>query len=40
MDALRVCLYVFAGVTLGTWLLSVLTREYSWVDRIWSIVPV
>ncbi|EOD57704.1 DUF1295 domain-containing protein [Amycolatopsis vancoresmycina] len=40
MDALRVCLYVFAGVTLGTWLVSVLTREYSWVDRIWSIVPV
>ncbi|MGK3205131.1 DUF1295 domain-containing protein [Amycolatopsis sp. MEPSY49] len=40
MDALRVCLYVFAGVTLGTWLMSVLTREYSWVDRIWSIVPV
>jgi len=21
------------------WLLSVLTREYSWVDRIWSIAP-
>jgi steroid 5-alpha reductase family enzyme len=40
MDALRVCLYVFAGVTLGTWVMSVLTREYSWVDRIWSIVPV
>jgi hypothetical protein len=40
MDALRVCLFVFAGVTLGTWLVSVLTREYSWVDRIWSIVPV
>ena len=40
MDALRVCLYVFAGVTLGTWVISVLTREYSWVDRIWSIVPV
>jgi steroid 5-alpha reductase family enzyme len=40
MDALRVCLYVFAGVTLGTWVLSVLTREYSWVDRIWSLVPI
>ncbi len=23
-----------------TWILSLLTREYSWVDRIWSIVPV
>jgi len=40
MDALWVCLYVFAGVTLGTWLASMVTREYSWVDRIWSIVPV
>lgn len=32
-----------AGVLLGTifltWLLAVLTREYSWVDRIWSVVP-
>jgi steroid 5-alpha reductase family enzyme len=28
-----------AGITLGTWLLSVFTREYSWVDRIWSIAP-
>lgn len=28
-----------AGVIAVTWLLSVLTREYSWVDRIWSIVP-
>jgi steroid 5-alpha reductase family enzyme len=40
MDALRVCLYVFAGVTLGTWLVSVLTGDYSWVDRIWSLVPI
>ena len=22
------------------WLLSILTREYSWVDRLWSITPV
>ena len=40
MDALKVCLYVYAAVCLATWLVSVLTREYSWVDRIWSIVPV
>jgi steroid 5-alpha reductase family enzyme len=24
---------------LVTWLLSLVTREYSWVDRIWSIAP-
>ncbi len=24
---------------IACWLLSVITREYSWVDRIWSICP-
>ena len=40
MNAFPVCLWVFAGVCAVCWLLSVLTREYSWVDRIWSLVPV
>ena len=40
MDAFRVCLVVYAGICLATWLLSVVTREYSWVDRIWSLVPI
>ncbi|WP_216892581.1 DUF1295 domain-containing protein [Nocardia alni] len=40
MNALQVCLCVFVGVCALCWLLSVLTREYSWVDRIWSLVPV
>ena len=31
--ALLVCLVVCATAILTTWLLSVLTREYSWVDR-------
>ena len=35
LDAFSICL----GITAATWLLSVLTREYSWVDRIWSIAP-
>jgi steroid 5-alpha reductase family enzyme len=30
---------VCAVVAAACWLLSVLTREYSWVDRIWSVVP-
>ena len=38
-EALLVCLAVFAAATVSTWLLSVLTREYSWVDRAWSILP-
>lgn len=34
-----VCLVICAGSIVGTWLVSVLTREYSWVDRVWSIAP-
>ena len=26
-------------VAIACWLLSVITREYSWVDRIWSVCP-
>jgi steroid 5-alpha reductase family enzyme len=40
MDALRACLFIYAGICLATWLLSVLTREYSWTDRIWSLAPI
>jgi steroid 5-alpha reductase family enzyme len=39
MPALTVCLWIYAGACAGTWLLSVLTRENSWVDRIWSVIP-
>lgn len=34
-NALMAC----GAVAFACWLLSVITREYSWVDRIWSIVP-
>jgi steroid 5-alpha reductase family enzyme len=37
--ALLICLIVFLVATAGAWLLSVLTREYSWVDRFWSLLP-
>jgi steroid 5-alpha reductase family enzyme len=40
MGPLLVCLVICAGVIAATWIASLLTREYSWVDRIWSIVPV
>jgi steroid 5-alpha reductase family enzyme len=39
-NALDVCLWIFGGACLGTWLLSLVTREYSWVDRIWSLIPI
>jgi steroid 5-alpha reductase family enzyme len=40
MGPLLVCLVICAVVIAATWMASVLTREYSWVDRIWSVVPV
>ncbi|MBT2498401.1 DUF1295 domain-containing protein [Agromyces sp. ISL-38] len=40
MGPLVVCLVICATITLATWLASMFTHEYSWVDRIWSIAPV
>ncbi len=40
MSALVVTLWIAAAVTAACWLTSVVTHEYSWVDRIWSVVPV
>lgn len=37
---LHVDFFVLIGLCIITWLLSLVTREYSWVDRIWSIAPV
>lgn len=40
MSALVIALWICGGATAACWLLSVITREYSWTDRIWSVVPV
>jgi steroid 5-alpha reductase family enzyme len=40
MTGLTVSLWVLAGACFVTWLLSVITKDTSWVDRIWSIIPV
>jgi steroid 5-alpha reductase family enzyme len=32
-------LVALAVVTAATWLASLVTREYSWVDRLWSLTP-
>jgi steroid 5-alpha reductase family enzyme len=37
--ALQVCLIVCAAAATVTWLVSVVTKEYSWVDRAWSLLP-
>ena len=39
MNPFVISLWVLAGICALTWLVSVITREYSWVDRIWSIIP-
>ncbi|MFT3712402.1 MAG: DUF1295 domain-containing protein [Archangium sp.] len=38
-DPYFVVVQLCAVVIAVCWLLSVVTREYSWVDRIWSIIP-
>ena len=40
MGPLLVCLVIAGAITLSTWVASLITREYSWVDRIWSIAPI
>jgi steroid 5-alpha reductase family enzyme len=40
MSALVLCLWIYAGVCAASWLASLVTNEHSWVDRIWSIIPV
>lgn len=39
MEPFIVCLWILAAVCLVTWVLSLITNEHSWVDRIWSLVP-
>jgi steroid 5-alpha reductase family enzyme len=40
MAPLLVVALTAAGVCLFTWITSLITAEHSWVDRLWSIVPV
>ncbi|WP_448004359.1 DUF1295 domain-containing protein [Agromyces bauzanensis] len=40
MAPLFVCLVICGAITAATWLASIVTREYSWVDRIWSVAPI
>jgi steroid 5-alpha reductase family enzyme len=40
MDALGIVLIVAAVTCAACWVLSLITKDTSWVDRIWSVVPV
>jgi len=40
MSPLLVALLIAAAVSLFCWVASLITKDTSWVDRIWSIVPV
>jgi len=38
-DPLTTALWGAGGLALLCWVLSLITKEYSWVDRLWSITP-
>jgi steroid 5-alpha reductase family enzyme len=38
--ALTIVILIAAGFSLFAWVASLLSGDYSWVDRLWSIVPV
>ncbi len=38
-DPLKTALWAAGGFALLCWVLSLITKEYSWVDRLWSITP-
>jgi steroid 5-alpha reductase family enzyme len=40
MNPLVTCLWILAGVAAACWIASLLANEFSWVDRVWSIVPI
>jgi steroid 5-alpha reductase family enzyme len=40
VNPLFVALYTAAGVCLFVWIASLISHDHSWVDRIWSIIPV
>ena len=40
MTALDINLWVLAGICFATWFASVVTKDYSFVDRIWSLIPI
>ncbi|HKE64807.1 MAG TPA: DUF1295 domain-containing protein [Micromonosporaceae bacterium] len=38
--ALVTCVWIFVGACAAVWITSLVTHEHSWVDRIWSIIPI
>jgi steroid 5-alpha reductase family enzyme len=40
MSPLVLVVLIAAGASLFAWIASRISREYSWVDRLWSILPV
>ena len=40
MEPLILVVIVAAAVSAACWILSLITKDTSWVDRIWSIVPI
>lgn len=40
METVIIVLILAAVISLGCWILSLVTKDYSWVDRVWSLAPI
>ena len=40
MEPLTVVIWIAAAACASAWVASLITGDHSWVDRLWSIVPV
>ncbi|HEX4444541.1 MAG TPA: DUF1295 domain-containing protein [Galbitalea sp.] len=40
MSPLLIAIYVAAAICAFVWIASLITHDHSWVDRIWSVIPV
>src|SRR5689334_5777512 len=40
MHPLATSLWIYACICAAAWILSLITGEHSWVDRIWSLIPI
>lgn len=40
MTPLLLCIWIAGGASALVWILSLITNEHSWVDRLWSVLPI
>ena len=40
MNGLAIDIEILVGVCVAVWIVSLATNEHSWVDRMWSVIPI